>query len=77
VGVAQEFLGAPTIGRGECPGKGWWWRESKESNKPPKLPGMNRNSAKTAGFPHFLTYKSEIAVIYLKVLNKIYSQDVL
>ncbi len=41
--------------QGECPARGMWWRESKESNNPPKPLGMYENGAKTAGFPHSLT----------------------
>jgi hypothetical protein len=54
VRVARKLLGAPFLGGGECPGKGWWWRESKESNMPPR---MYENSEKTDGFLHFLAYK--------------------
>jgi hypothetical protein len=54
VRAAQKLLGAMTIGKGECPGRGWWWRESKESN----TPKIYENGEKTSGFPHFLAYKS-------------------
>jgi hypothetical protein len=30
----QKLLGAPTIGREECPDREWYLRESKESNTP-------------------------------------------
>jgi hypothetical protein len=43
--------------RRECPARGWWWREFKKSNKPSKLPGMYKNSTKTASFPQLLTLK--------------------
>ncbi len=62
--------------RGECPARGWWWRESKKLNKPSKPPGMYKNSAKTGGFPHLLTLKSlKMLFFYLEVLNKINSRD--
>jgi hypothetical protein len=32
--------------QGECPARGWWWRESEKSNKPSKPPGMYENSTK-------------------------------
>ncbi len=37
--AVQKLLGAPTIGRGACPDRGWWWRKLKEVNKP--LAGRN------------------------------------
>ncbi len=46
-----ELLGVPTIGGGEFLGRRWCWRESKESNKLPKPPGMYKNCAKIAHFP--------------------------
>jgi hypothetical protein len=74
VRAAQELLGAPTMA-GECLAKGWWWRESKKSNKPFKSPGMYENSAKTAGLPHVMTLKTpKTRFLKLKVLNKIYSR---
>jgi hypothetical protein len=30
-GGDSELLSAPTIGGGECPGRGCWWWESNES----------------------------------------------
>jgi hypothetical protein len=56
---------------GECPGRGWWLRES---NKPPKLPGMYKNDQ----FPALINLKiAEMPLfLYLKELNKIYSQDI-
>jgi hypothetical protein len=56
--AAQELLGVQTIGGGECPARGWWWRESEKSNKPSKLPGMYENGAKTAGLLHLMTSKT-------------------
>jgi hypothetical protein len=71
VRAAQKLLGAPTMA-GECPAKGWWWRESKKSNKPFKSPRMYENSAKTAGLPHVMTLKTlKMRFLKLKVLNKI------
>jgi hypothetical protein len=47
------------------------------TNKPSNLPGMYKNSAKNGWFPALTAFKiTENAVFYLKVLNKIYSQDV-
>jgi hypothetical protein len=40
---------------GGVPAQGWWWRESKKSNKTSKPLGIYENSAKTASFPHLLT----------------------
>jgi hypothetical protein len=57
---------------------GWWWRESKKSNKPSNPPGMYENSTKTAGYPTLIDLKIVVnADFYLKVLNKLYSRDVL
>ncbi len=42
----------------ECPAQGWWWSESKKSNKTSKLTIIYKNGAKTAGFPHLLTLKT-------------------
>jgi hypothetical protein len=44
--VAQKLLGLPTIARGECPGRGWWWRESQESNTPPSHPECTKTAKK-------------------------------
>jgi hypothetical protein len=44
----------------------WWWRESKKSNKPSKPTGIYENSAKTAGYPHLLTLKSQKRLFLLK-----------
>jgi hypothetical protein len=50
---------------------------SKKSNKPSKLPGKYKNSAKTAGFPALFALKiAENTIFYFKVLNNIYSRDV-
>jgi hypothetical protein len=59
----------------DCPGRGWWCRKSKDTNKPPMLPGMYENGAKKKGrFSALIDLKiAENAVFYLKVLNKIYS----
>ncbi len=67
---AQELLGAPTIGGG-APGQGIWWRELKESNKSPKLPGMYKNDQ----FSGLIDLKiaENAGFFYLKELNKIYS----
>ncbi len=44
-------------GWGECPARGWWWRESQKSDKLYKLPETYENGQKTGGFKHFLAYK--------------------
>ncbi len=44
--------------QGECPARGWWWRDSQKSNKPSKPPEMHKNIFKNGGFTHFLAYKS-------------------
>ncbi len=44
--------------QGECSGRGWWWRESKESNMPPCRPECTKTSKKTGSFAHVLAYKS-------------------
>ncbi len=55
--AAQKLLGALTIGVGECPVRGWWWRESKESNSP-MPPEIYDTGEKTCGFLQFLAYES-------------------
>jgi hypothetical protein len=50
VRAAQKLLGAPTISREECSGRGWWWREIKEENKPSSRAKMHKNSAKNRWF---------------------------
>jgi hypothetical protein len=63
------------LGGGECPGKGWWWRELKESKKPSR-PRIYKNNTKNRWFCAFIDLKiAENAVFYLKILNKIYFQD--
>jgi hypothetical protein len=52
---AQKWLGAQTIGWVEYPGKGWWWRELKESNKPPCCPEYTKTAPKIGGFQHLLS----------------------
>jgi hypothetical protein len=42
---------------GECPGRGWWWRELKEENKPSFQLKCTKTAPKTAGFLHFLAQK--------------------
>jgi hypothetical protein len=42
---AQELLGAPTIGGG-VPVRGWWWMESKKSNKLPSRPECMKTAPK-------------------------------
>jgi hypothetical protein len=52
--------------------------KEKKSNKPSKQPGMYENGAETTGLPHFLPEKLlNTPFFYLKVIDKIYSQDVL
>jgi hypothetical protein len=43
--------------RGECPSRKWWWRELKESNKPPPHLELQKKAPKTGSFPQ-LTLKS-------------------
>jgi hypothetical protein len=43
--------------RGRRPVQGWWWRGSQKSNKPSKLPEIDKNGDKTGGFAHVLAYK--------------------
>jgi hypothetical protein len=54
-GQLRNCLLRQLLAGGECPALERWWRESKKSNKPLKLPGMYAKGAKTAGFTHFLT----------------------
>ncbi len=58
VWAAPELLGVPTIGRGKCLVRGWWWRRSQKSNKPSKPPEIYENGEKTGGFAHVLANKS-------------------
>jgi hypothetical protein len=51
---------------GECPGRGWWWRELKEANK----------GTKNVMFYALIDLKiAKNAILYLKVL-RIYFQNV-
>ncbi len=34
---------------GECPGRGWWWRELKQANKPPCWLKHTKMAPKTGG----------------------------
>jgi hypothetical protein len=73
---AAKLLDAPTI-VGGCPGRGWWWRELKESNKPSTPPVIYKNGTKNGQFPALLDIKiAKRPVFYSKVLNKIYFQNV-
>jgi hypothetical protein len=55
------------------PGRGWWWRETKESNTPPSGPECTK-VAKNGQFPAPLDLKiAKYAIFYLKVVNKTYS----
>ncbi len=56
--AAQKLLGVPTIGGGECPGRGWWWRELKETNKPPCWSKYTKAGQKRAVSRTFLAKKS-------------------
>jgi hypothetical protein len=75
--VAQKLISAPAFGRGECLARGWWWRELKEANKPPRRPKYTKKDAKNGWFPALIDLKIAInAVFSSKVLYKIYSQNV-
>jgi hypothetical protein len=56
VRAAKKLLVAPTIGGGECPGRGWWWRESKDSNTPPSHLQCTK-TAKKGQFPALIDLK--------------------
>jgi hypothetical protein len=56
VKAAQKLLGAPTIfWWGEYLGRGWWWRELQEANKPPSRPKYTKTAPKMGGFEHLMT----------------------
>ncbi len=55
--MAPEPLGAPTIGGGEHPVQGWWWRGLWKPKKPSKSPEIYENGEKTGGIAHVLAYK--------------------
>ncbi len=44
--------------RGECPARGWWWRDSYKSYIPSQPYEIAKNGEKTGGFTHVLAYKS-------------------
>jgi hypothetical protein len=72
LGVIYDSPGDP-----ECLGRGLWWRELKEGNKPPCQPKYTKKAQRKSGFPHFFGIKiTKNAVFRSKVLNEIYSQDV-
>jgi hypothetical protein len=73
--AAEELLGASIFGRGNArPGGGGG--ESKKSNKPSKVPRMYE-WGQNNWFPALFALKiTKIVIFCLKVLNKIYSQDV-
>jgi hypothetical protein len=58
VEAAQKLLGVLTIGGGECPGMGWWWRKLKPANKPQCQLKYTKMVLKTGAFPHYLASKS-------------------
>ncbi len=64
--------------RGEgCLGRGWSWRELKESNTLPYRPKYTKTAKKNWRFLHILAYKSlKTPYFRSKVLNNIYSRDV-
>ncbi len=55
--MAPELLDAPTIGRGERPVQGWWWRGSQKPNKPLKMPEIYKNGEKMGSSAHVLACK--------------------
>jgi hypothetical protein len=59
VRAAQKLLGVPVcrLLAGECLGRGWWWRESKESNMPPFRLKCTKMVEKRAVCPNVLAYK--------------------
>jgi hypothetical protein len=60
----------------ECQARGWWSRELKKSNKPAKPPKMYKMAQKWQ-FSLIIDVKNAKNIFfYLKVLNKIFSQDV-
>jgi hypothetical protein len=62
--------------RGECPSRGWWWRELKEANKPPCRPKYTKKQHQKLAVTTLFGLKiAEYTVFRSKVLNKIYSQD--
>jgi hypothetical protein len=71
--VAQELLGALIISRGSARPWGWWWGESKKSNKLSKLPRIYENSQFLALFALKI---AKNALFFLKVLNIMYYRDI-
>jgi hypothetical protein len=62
--------------QGECRGRGWWWRVSKESKTPQCHPECMK-IAKNRRFRALFSLKIAKNPVFLsKVLNKIYSPDV-
>jgi hypothetical protein len=49
---------------GECPGRGWCWRESKESNKRPCCPKYIQKCLITGCFPHYFAYRLPKALFF-------------
>jgi hypothetical protein len=57
--VAQNLLGAPTIGRGNGRAvDGGVGSQRSQIHYAPKPPGMYKNGEKMGGFPHVLACKS-------------------
>jgi hypothetical protein len=48
---SSEIAWCTDYWRGECPGKGWWWRELKEANKPPCWTKYTKTAPKKRNFP--------------------------
>jgi hypothetical protein len=57
--AAQELLGAPTIGGAGSawPGGGGGGSQRSQIHKLSKPPRINKNSTKTAGLLHLMTFK--------------------
>jgi hypothetical protein len=61
---------------GGVPGQGVVVRESKDLNTSPSRPDCTKTVKKLKRFPTLIDLKiAKNAVLYLKVLNKIYSRD--
>jgi hypothetical protein len=54
--AAEKLFGELTIGMGSALGRGWWWREFKEANKPQV--SCTKMVTKTGSFQHFWDYIS-------------------
>jgi hypothetical protein len=74
--AAHELLGVPTIGGGSARPEGGGGGSQRSQISLPNCPECTQKWRQNSWFPAIIDLKiAENVVFYLKVLNKIYSQD--